>query len=267
MLRIVLEAASAFESMMFAVLIILCILYPSSGLLFPTSSLSSRINPHKACLNRTPATSSKRMQVNDFQFLMSYLQKVDPDQARAEFFFFFFAGSGALGIGAAQIPRLLKENKALVSRSQSSITEGGADFDVSRLAMIGFPEPLKSKDLEKIIKNAKNVEEVLKLGPKKSYMAQLGYVEFEGFEKSLPNCNPLALYAVWEAMSQGSGTLCSPQQYTEKLEKWRSNGYLDSFKGEFLVAQLKKSLAISTFGFLILLVIDLIVESGMNAWM
>ena len=29
----------------------------------------------------------------------SFLQKVDPDQARGEFFFFFFGGSGALGIG------------------------------------------------------------------------------------------------------------------------------------------------------------------------
>lgn len=42
-------------------------------------------------------------------FLLNFLQRVDPEQAKGEFFFFFFGGSGALGIGAAQVPKIAAE--------------------------------------------------------------------------------------------------------------------------------------------------------------
>jgi hypothetical protein len=41
--------------------------------------------------------------------LLNFLQRVDPEQAKGEFFFFFFGGSGALGIGAAQVPKIAAE--------------------------------------------------------------------------------------------------------------------------------------------------------------
>jgi len=134
------------------------------------------------------------------------------------------------------------------------------------IAMIGFPEALKVKDVEKAIGLAKNVEAVLAAGPKKSYMAQMGYLEFEGFEASLPECNPLVRYALWEAISQGAGTLCAPSQYSASIEKWRAGG-IDVFNNDFTVSQLKKKVAFASFAFLIVLVIDLIVESGANAFL
>ena len=41
--------------------------------------------------------------------ILNFLQRVDPEQAKGEFFFFFFGGSGALGIGAAQVPKIAAE--------------------------------------------------------------------------------------------------------------------------------------------------------------
>lgn len=37
-------------------------------------------------------------------------------------------------------------------------------------------------------------------------MAQLGYLEREGFYKSLPNTNPLALFAAFEALAKGNNS-------------------------------------------------------------
>ena len=56
--------------------------------------------------NRKSITQLSKSKLNLHNFadvstmMTSFLQKVDPDQARGEFFFFFFGGSGALGIGA-----------------------------------------------------------------------------------------------------------------------------------------------------------------------
>lgn len=61
------------------------------------------------------------------------------------------------------------------------MTEGGEDLDCNFIATIGYPEPLKTKDVQKIIDNAPFVEKMLAAGNKKSYMAQMGYLERQGF--------------------------------------------------------------------------------------
>ena len=63
----------------------------------------------------------------------------------------------------------------------SSITEGGDDLDLNFIATLGYPEPLKTKDIQKIIDAAPYVEVILAAGKKKSYMAQIGYLERQGF--------------------------------------------------------------------------------------
>ena len=50
--------------------------------------------------------------------LLNFLQRVDPEQAKGEFFFFFFGGSGALGIGAAQVPKIAAELNGTVYLSE-----------------------------------------------------------------------------------------------------------------------------------------------------
>ena len=73
------------------------------------------------------------------------------------------------------------------------------------LATIGLPEPLRIEDVKQVIKTMPSLTEILKKGPKKSYMAQLGYVEREGFNAALPDGNPLVLYAAFDALARGGG--------------------------------------------------------------
>ena len=47
--------------------------------------------------------------------------------------------------------------------------------------MLGYPEPLKTADVQKIIDSAPYVEKILAAGKKTSYMAQIGYLERQGF--------------------------------------------------------------------------------------
>ena len=79
-------------------------------------------------------------------------------------------------------------------------------MEMSPLATIGFPEALKVADVKYVIDKLPSVEEMLKKGPKKSYMAQLGYIEREGFNAAVPaDSNPLVVYAAFEALAKGGG--------------------------------------------------------------
>ena len=120
--------------------------------------------------------------INHFTSLdLSILQRVDPERARGEFVFFFFGGSGAIGIGGAQIPKILAgydELKAL----KGGPSKGGDT--VSTVTTFGYPEDLKKDDLLAIINKTPPVETLQKLGAgSKSYMASLGYVERDTFLK------------------------------------------------------------------------------------
>lgn len=70
----------------------------------PTAAIRSRSTTKMSLIDHAPTildgTSS---------LLLNFLQRVDPEQAKGEFFFFFFGGSGALGIGAAQVPKIAAE--------------------------------------------------------------------------------------------------------------------------------------------------------------
>ena len=59
-------------------------------------------------------------------------------------------------------------------------------MDCNFIAMLGYPEPLKTKDIQKIIDDAPYVEKILAAGNKKSYMAQIGYLERQGFNDCFP---------------------------------------------------------------------------------
>lgn len=84
---------------------------------------------------------------------------------------------------------------------------GGPEWECSPLATLGFPEPLRTADVQYVISKLPTIEDILKKGPKKSYMAQLGCLEREGFNAALPlDSNPLVLSAAFDALSEGSGT-------------------------------------------------------------
>ncbi len=141
--------------------------------------------------------------IQSYSFTECILKKVDIAEARAEFWFFFFAGSGALGIGIAQIPKILKIYSEISQLGGSDVTLGGEDAPTNPIATIGYPEKIKTNDITQIINDAPSSEVIGSLCEKKSYLASLGYLEQQAFYKALPDSNPLAKYAIFEAMTAG----------------------------------------------------------------
>eukprot|EP01041_Mallomonas_annulata_P010475 gene10475-21850_t len=201
--------------------------------------------------------------VDSSSLLLNVLMKVPANQARAEFYFFFFAGSGALGIGAAQIPKVLAEFKSL-ELLKGGKTEGGPDLQCGPIATLGFPEPLKEKDILKIIDKFPSVEEISKKGPKASFLAQQGYLERQGFEACLKDCNPLALFAAFSCFTGGSD-LAAPGEAQDAAMRWKSGG-IEAFKADLFKGSLRRVAAYGFFAFLIALVLDLIIESANMAF-
>ena len=97
-------------------------------------------------------------------------------------------------------------------------------------------------------------------------MTSMGYIERAAFLNSLPKTvNGLAAYAVFDALTNGSGDFASPADMDDKIADWRANG-LGGFKDSLFRAQAGKLSAYTTFAFLIFIVLDLIAESSYNGW-
>lgn len=214
-------------------------------------------------LGRKKITSHRRnvAQVEEMSTMVeALLQRVDPSEAAASFWFYFIAGSGALGIGASQVPKIKSSFDVLKNYAQSPITEGGEDL----LTPFGYPEPIKTKDVQKILAQLPSVETILQKGEKTSYMAKKGYCERSGFTNALKDCNPLAANAVFEALSGGAGDLIAPDILSTKMDQLKG---LDDFQSQLRAATLQKTSAYAVFAFLMALILDFIVESGINAWL
>jgi hypothetical protein len=63
----------------------------------------------KFSLQFSPSVDTIETITNSGALLLSLLRKVNPTEAAGEFYFFFFGGSGALGIGFVQLPKLFDE--------------------------------------------------------------------------------------------------------------------------------------------------------------
>ncbi|KAJ1418004.1 hypothetical protein B484DRAFT_453807 [Ochromonadaceae sp. CCMP2298] len=242
--------------MLSSVLLCLLLAFPAADALV---GLRQAVRP--ALASRAPL----HLGMEATSMLTSILQRVDPSQAQGEFYFFFFAGSGALGIGFAQIPKLLagyKEVQALAGGTSL----GGDNFQGNPLGTIGFPEPLKAADVQYIIDNMPSTEKMASLGKGTSYMSQLGYIEREGFNKALPKGNPLALFAAFDALGEGGGDLAAPQRVEAIAAGWKEGGQ-SQFSADLAQANVRKYSAYAVFFFLIGLVLDLIIESGANAFL
>lgn len=204
--------------------------------------------------------------IDSFTMLTSILQRVEPSQAKGEFFFFFFGGSGALGIGLAQLPKLIGEWNRIQDLKDGP-TLGGEEMSLSPIATIGYPESVKTSDIQKIIDEMPPVQTIVDNGPKRNYFATLGYIEREGFVNSFDDkTNPVALQAAFDALGKGGGEMANPTDFQTIFDGWKESG-LDGFKSDLLSAQLRKYSAYFVFFFLIALVLDLVVESGTNAFL
>eukprot|EP01038_Epipyxis_sp_PR26KG_P009627 gene9627-12963_t len=249
---------------------------------FSPISTKSIIKPNFISTHLTPVdflTSDISSSSLDSSVLISLLQKAEKAQAQGEFYFFFFGGSGALGIGFAQLPKLIQSYKLVQSLAEDTNSLGGADLECNPIATIGFPVKLKVDDVVSIIRNMPTVDAIKSKGRNKSYMEQLGYLERQAFYETYENkANKLALYAIYEAISGGGGDLASPVTYEQFKNDWQNIDVnnkvanvdlssVDRFTSALLLANSKRYAAYGVFFFLIALVLDLIIESGINAFL
>lgn len=85
-------------------------------------------------------------------YLSSLLVKqIDADNAKAQFFFLFGAGSGAGGIGLAQLPKITKELSFIKILSEAGPSEGGETINTNPVVSLLYPKKLSVKDVQKAI--------------------------------------------------------------------------------------------------------------------
>ena len=200
------------------------------------------------------------------QVLSRLTQEMDKETARGEFYFFFFAGSGAGGIGLAQIPRIYGELKGIRDLAGEGPSEGGEPVNAG-LSSIFYPTMYR-KDVEKVIAKVPSTATISAQGTSTSYLASKGYIDQSDFVASLKQCNPLASYALFEALSGGSGSVVSPDVLEENLAKYRSaSDPVAAFVSDLQSASLTKLGAYGGLGFLLFIVFALIIESGISAFL
>jgi hypothetical protein len=99
------------------------------------------------------------------------------------------------------------------------------------------------------------------------FMAKQGFIEKEGLDACFdPSVvNPIALTAVFEALTGGGGSVADPKQVASKIASW--GGSAEGFKNDLTLAVAKRSTAYLSLLGLIALVFDLIIESGIYAFL
>jgi len=198
-----------------------------------------------------------------------FWEKIDREAAKGQFYFFFLAGSGAGGIGGGQIPKIYEELRNLQSL-KGGPTAGGETLQASGIATIFYPEPLSKADVQQLLKVIPSPEDITSKSDSDSFLVRKGYVTRDDFLKRLmseENSNPVAAYAIFDALSKGSATFVSPDQMEEAMTKYRDSDGLSAFATDLQTAAVTKISAYSLLAFLLLFVLDLIVETGINAFL
>ena len=203
-----------------AVMVLLVgLLYVTVNALRPIGKKAST-SVRTSALKMTPLESASTL-------LPAILRRVEPSEAKGAFTFFFFAGSGALGIGGAQIPKLIKAYNELGDLAGGP-TAGGEVMPLGAIEKFGYKEDIRVADVQNILSCFPTVKEIQDAGDGKSFLAQTGYLERIGFERAVTAAmekqglvvNPLALYMIFDALTGGgSSSSCPPQAVFEKVSK------------------------------------------------
>lgn len=113
-----------------------------------------------------------------------------------------------------------------------------------------------------------SADEISARGTSTNYFASKGYIDRLDFLQALEGCNPLASYAAFDAISGGSGSVVAPDILEEKLKTYREvEGGLGAFANDLQGAKTTKLTAYAGLAFLLFIVFDLIIESGINAFL
>jgi len=233
------------------------------------------VSKNSARISTTTFLNAIPPELHDASFLESSSQLIsrltqyqDKEAAQGEFYFFFFAGSGAGGIGLAQIPRIYSELSSIRALAGEGPSEGGEPVNAG-LSSVFYPTMFR-KDIEKAIAKIPSSAKISAQGTSTTYLASKGYIDITDFVASLAKsgCNPLASNALFEALSGGGGSCCSPDVLDEKLAKYRSaNDSVAAFVSDLQSASLTKLSAYGGLAFLLFLIFALIIESGTTAFL
>ena len=115
--------------------------------------------------------------------------------------------------------------------------------------------------------NLPDVDTISRLGKKSSFLSQKGYLERDAFIDSFPsNFDKLAIYAAFSCFSGGSN-LASPDKAESVMNRWKqSQNTLACFSSDLLGASIAKLSSYVVFFSLIIVTLDLIIESGQMAF-
>jgi len=171
------------------------------------------------------------------------------DGARKEAFFWFFGASGGAGIARSQFPRMYQNTQVIRGLAGVGPTEGGETVGISPLC--GYPQDLSKADVDKVVNNPKTVEQIVDENPKPdNFLAAKGYLVYEAFVEGNPDCNPLAIRAIFDTFSQSTNVV-EPNVAQQKLDSFKADPSGETFKNELLNSKLKGYAAIVTLLFLL----------------
>ena len=187
------------------------------------------------------------------------------DYARQRFWFYFFAGSGAGGIGIAQLPNLFREADVARATAGSGATRGGAALNAGPLVGIYYASDISSRDVADAIAKAPTADFISRRSQSEGYAARKGYIVQSDFlrEMEAKKCNPLASCVLFNAISTGKGGIVSPVVYEEKLLAYREGATAGDVAKSF-VGDLNSFLAVKAIAF-VGLVFCLLVDFGLVA--
>ena len=102
-------------------------------------------------------------------------------------------------------------------------------------------------DLQKILNNklVRDVERMVKVGPKPNYLSEKGYLCYASFVDACKDCNPLTVRAVFDAMSTGDNV--SPDVAQAALDSFAED--LGEFKSALLRTKVSGKESLHSFRF------------------
>ena len=128
------------------------------------------------------------------------------------------------------------------------------------------------EDVRDVIDKAPSAEIISSKSQNTNYMASKGYIVRNDFIQQMEigkkRCNPLASYALFDAISSGKGDVVSPVVYNSKLASYRDEG-----KGVDLIAvDLNGFLAVKVGAFLglvfcLLIDVGLVAKAGIEGFL
>jgi hypothetical protein len=105
-------------------------------------------------------------------------------------------------------------------------TGGGgaaAALDAGPFVRLYYDSEICTEDLVDAIRRAPTSQYISGRSTSKNFMATRGYIERSDYAKEMEakDCDPLASYVLFDAISAGKGGVVSPVVYDEKLEAYR----------------------------------------------